>query len=136
MRRVPIIAVAFAAFFTIAMLFTLLSAAQEPSKKERLTGAAACYSDRLTGHRTTSGQRYDPNTLTAAHGTIPMGTHVRVTNLENSKSVVVVVNDHMSARGKFIMDISRRACRELQFGPGGQAKVKLEVEAANSATSH
>ena len=135
MRRVPIIAVAFAAFFTIAMLFTLLSAAQEPSKKGPETGVAACYSHRLIGHRTTSGQRYDPNTLTAAHGTIPMGTHVRVTNLENGKSVVVVVNDHMSVRGEIIMDISQRACRELQFGPSGEAKVKLEVEAANRATS-
>jgi len=67
---------------------------------------------------------------------IRMGTHVRVTNLENGKSVVVVVNDHMSVRGKIVMDISRPPCRELQFGPGGEAKVKLEVEAANRATSH
>jgi rare lipoprotein A len=99
------------------------------------TGVAACCSERLIGHRTTSGQRYDPNALTATHGTLPVGTHVRVTNLENGKSVVVVVNDRMSSHGKIIMDVSRRACKELQFGPSREAKVKLELEPSSSDES-
>jgi peptidoglycan lytic transglycosylase len=134
MKRTPTTTVAIAAFLTA--LLCLPAVAREPSNEGRLTGEAACYSRRLIGHRTTSGQRYDPKALTAAHGTIPQSTRVKVTNLENGKSVVVVINDHMSSRGKIIMDISQRACDELAFGPGGEAKVKLEVEPSNSAESH
>ena len=113
---------------SLATLFFLPAWAKGPSNGSRLTGEAACYNRRLVGHRTTSGQRYDPEALTASHGTIPVGTHVKVTNLENGKSVVVVINDKMSAHGKIITDVSQRACDELAFGPGGKAKVKLEVE--------
>jgi rare lipoprotein A len=65
-------------------------------------------------------QKYNPNALTAAHASIPVGTHVKVTNIENGKSVVVVINDHLSAHagGEIIIDISRRACKELGFGRG------------------
>jgi rare lipoprotein A len=91
-------------------------------------GEGACYSRRLIGHRTTSGQRYDPKALTAAHATIPNGTRVKVINVENQRSVVVRVNDRMSSHaGGIIMDLSQRACHELKFGPGGKGKIKLEV---------
>jgi len=124
----------------VAALFTtflcLPAAAESPSNQGRLTGEAACYGRQLIGHRTTSGQRYDPTALTAAHGKIPLGSHVKVTNLENDKSIVVVINDKMSSHGKIIMDVSQRACDELAFGPGGKAKVKLEVEPSNTAESH
>jgi rare lipoprotein A len=136
MRRISATAVTTEAFLTVAALFSLL-AFRAPSMifKPLQTGLAACYSRRSIGHRTTSGQRYDPNALTAAHGTIPMGTHIRITNLENGKSVVVVVNDRMTAHGKIIMDISERACKELHFGSSGEAKVKLELEPSKSATT-
>lgn len=124
------------AFLTAAALFSLLAfRAPEMAFKPLQEGVAACYSRRLVGHRTTSGQRYDPNGLTAAHATIPMGARVRITNLENGKSVVVVVNDRMSAREKIITDISERACKELQVGSNGEARVKLEPEPSNAATA-
>jgi len=138
MRQFPTKAIAIGALLTFASPSSP-SAFQAPPMihKPLQTGVAACYSPRLVGHRTTSGQIYDPNLLTAAHGKIPEGAHVRVTNVENGKSVVVVVNDHMSRHGKIIMDVSQRACRELQFGPSGEAKVKLEVEPSKAAaTSH
>ena len=136
MGRISARAVTIDAFLIVAALFSLLAfRAPAMTYKPLQTGLAACYSRRLIGHRTTSGQRYDQNALTAAHRTIPMGTHVRVTNLENGKSVVVVVNDRMSAHGKIIMDISERACKELQFGSSGEAKVKLELEPSKSATT-
>jgi rare lipoprotein A len=129
-------AIAITALLTFAPPSCLLAFRGPPVVFKPLqTGVAACYSRRSVGHRTTSGQRYDPTVLTAAHGNIPLGTHVRVTNLENGRSVVVVVNDHMAASGRIIMDVSQRACKELQFGPGGEAKVKLEVEPASSATT-
>ena len=126
MRRLDV-AIAIAAFLICAALFSL-SGSANGARTGRLKGEAACYSQKLIGHRTTSGQRYDPNALTASHGTIPVGTRVKVTNLENGKSVIVVINDEMSAHGKIIMDVSQRACDELAFGPGGKAKVKVEVE--------
>jgi rare lipoprotein A len=136
MRQSLTKAIAFTALLTFAASSYPLAFRGPPVVFKPLqTGVAACYSRRLVGHRTTSGQRYDPNVLTAAHGNVPLGTHVRVTNLENGKSVVVVINDHMEARGRIIMDVSQRACKELQFGPGGEAKVKLEVEPASSATT-
>jgi len=111
------------------MLCSTLVAAQESAPSTE-TGVAACYSRRLVGHKTSSGQKYNPNALTAAHATIPVGTHVKVTNVENGKSVVVVINDHLSAHagGRIIIDISHHACKELGFGRGGEAKVKLEVQ--------
>jgi rare lipoprotein A len=128
MRHAPTAAVAITALLALVTLFSLSATAKEPSHWSPQTGMAACYSRRLIGHRTTSGQPYDPNALTAAHGTIPLGTHVKVTNLQNGKSVVVVINDRMAAGKKIIMDVSQRACKELEFGPGGKAKVKLEAE--------
>jgi rare lipoprotein A len=101
------------------------------------TGTAACYNRRLKGHRTTSGQRYDPAALTAAHHTAPIGSQLKITNLANNQSVVVTVNDHLGASRGIILDISRRACDELKFPHGGEAKVKLEVLsiAGNSTAS-
>ena len=112
-----------------SMLFSSLVTAQESSSPTTEAGVAACYSRRLIGHRTSSGQKYNPNALTAAYATIPIGTHVKVTNVENGQTVVVVVNDHLSAHagGGIIIDISQRACKELKFGRGGEAKVNLEV---------
>ena len=56
-------------------------------------GIANFYSDKFQGKKTASGAVYDKNKLTASHKTLPYGTKVRVTNLENGKSVVVTVND-------------------------------------------
>src|SRR5215469_7986022 len=134
MRRTPITAIAIAALLGFTARSPLWAAEKEPSNNGTQTGTAACYSRRLNGHRTSSGERYDPNALTASHSTIPVGTHVRVTNVENGKSVVVLVNDHMSGHHrKIVMDLSQEACKELEFGKGGEAKVKLEVEPPGSA---
>jgi len=117
-----------ASLICFALCSTLVAAQESAPSTE--TGVAACYSRRLVGHRTSSGQKYNPNALTAAHSSIPVGTHVKVTNVENGKSVVVVINDHLSAHagGGIIMDISQRACKDLGFGRGGKAKVKLETQ--------
>jgi rare lipoprotein A len=134
MRRALIAIFAIATLLTFATRSTSFAATHELSSSGTETGMAACYSNRLAGHRTKSGKRYNPHALTAAHAKIPIGTHVRVTNLKNGRSVVVLVNDHMSAHARgIIMDISRRACRELRFGRGGEAKVKLQVLSSNTS---
>jgi rare lipoprotein A len=79
------------------------------------------------GNRTASGERFDPNELTAAHRTLPFGTKVRVTNLANGQSVTVRVND----RGPFVpgrvVDVSHGAAQSLGMVGQGVAKVKLDV---------
>jgi len=139
MKRGLAVLVATAVLLTLAKFSPSFGAAHELTSAGTETGIAACYSKRLKGHRTSSGQRYNPNALTAAHAKIPMGTQVKVTNIENGRSVVVTVNDHMSAHagGGIIMDISQRACKELGFPKTGESKVKIEVmSSSSSAKAH
>ena len=89
-------------------------------------GTASFYADRLHGHKTTSGERYDKEKLTAAHATLPLNTHVRVTNLKNGKSVVVRVNDRMARSRHNIIDLSRAAAREVDMIRDGSTVVRLE----------
>ena len=91
-------------------------------------GTANFYSDKFQGKKTASGAVYDKNKLTASHKTFAYGTKVRVTNLENGKSVVVTVNDRMKPGNAAVIDVTRRAAQELGFAKAGKAKVKLEVE--------
>ena len=80
------------------------------------TGLAAVYSDRLSGHRTASGSKYDPNKLTAAHKTLALGTKVKVTNAHNDKSVILTVTDRGPKQADRILDITPRAARALGIG--------------------
>jgi rare lipoprotein A len=91
-------------------------------------GIANFYSDKFQGKKTASGAVYDKNKLTASHKTLAFGTKVRVTNLDNGKSVVVAVNDRMKPSNPSMIDVRRRAAQELGFAKTGKAKVKLEVE--------
>src|SRR5499433_482346 len=91
-------------------------------------GIANFYSDKLQGKKTASGAVYDKNKLTASHKTLPYGTKVKVTNLDNGKNVVVTVNDRMKPGNPAVIDVTRRAAQDLGFTKTGKAKVKLEVE--------
>jgi rare lipoprotein A len=94
---------------------------------ETQSGLAGYYSDRLKGHRTASGERYDPDALTTAHQTLPFGTKVKITNQANHKSAVLRVNDRGPTQASRIVDVSRRAGRELGLLKSGLSEVKLEV---------
>lgn len=91
------------------------------------TGYASWYGDPYHGRRAANGETYDKNKLTAAHRTLPFGTRVNVTNLENGWSVIVRIND----RGPFvkgrIVDLSLAAAREIRMVGPGTALVRLEV---------
>ena len=86
---------------------------------------ATYYGQEFAGHRTASGETFNPNALTAAHRTLPFGTRVRVTNSRNGRSVIVRIND----RGPFVkgraIDLSSAAARAI--GMGGTADVHIEV---------
>ncbi len=93
----------------------------------RETGLASWYGRESHGRKTASGEVFDMNGMSAAHRTLPFGTRIRVTNLENYKSVIVTVND----RGPFIktriIELSQGAARELGFTAQGTATVKIET---------
>lgn len=82
-------------------------------------------SSRMNGRRTASGERFDGNSLTASTRAYPLGTRLRVTNLANSKTVVVKINDR-GRRGRTI-GLSERAAREIGMTRSGSAKVMLEA---------
>jgi len=90
-------------------------------------GRASFYGSEFIGHRTASGGRYHANALTAAHRTLPFGTRVRVTNLENGKSVDVVINDRGPHRAGRVIDLSRRAAEALDMVHAGTVRVAVEV---------
>src|SRR5690242_18586470 len=89
------------------------------------TGIASWYGPTFYGRSTANGERFDADALTAAHRTLPMPVNVRVTNLDNGKSLIVRVND----RGPFskgrIIDVSERAADLLGFRLQGTARVRV-----------
>jgi rare lipoprotein A len=92
------------------------------------TGVASWYGSDFHGKSTANGERYNMDALTAAHRTLPMPTVVRVTNLENGRSVRLRVNDRGPyARGR-IIDVSRHAARLLGFYEKGTARVRVQFE--------
>lgn len=96
------------------------------------SGIASWYGAKFHGRRTANGEVYDMNALTVAHRTLPMPSFVRVTNLENGRSLILRVNDRGPfARGR-IIDISRRGSQLLNFQRQGTARVRVQVLADQS----
>ena len=91
------------------------------------SGIASYYADKHQNLKTASGERYRHDLKTAAHKNLPFGVNVKVTNLENSKSVIVKVND----RGPFvkgrIIDLSKSAFMAISQPNQGLLKVRIEV---------
>ena len=95
--------------------------------RSEIYGVASWYGDPFHGRRTSSGEVYDMDGMTAAHRTLPFHTVVRVHNLDNGKKVRVRLND----RGPFvkgrIIDLSRAAAQEIDMVRPGTARVRLEI---------
>ncbi len=91
------------------------------------TGIASYYDVGHDGRRTASGARFDARALTAAHRSLPFGTRVRVTNLDNHRSVVVTITDRGPFRHARIIDVSGAAADALGFRRAGLARVQLDV---------
>ena len=90
------------------------------------TGRASWYGNQFHGHRTSSGEAYNMNELTAAHKTLPIPSYAKVTNLANGKSVVVKINDRGPFHSGRVMDVSRAAAAKLGFLSRGTANVRIE----------
>jgi rare lipoprotein A len=92
------------------------------------TGLATYYARKFEGRRTTSGTRYRGKKLTAAHLSLPFGTIVTVTNLDNGKTVDVEVNDRGPHSKKYMIDLSEAAAKELGFFRKGQSRVEISYQ--------
>lgn len=95
-------------------------------RKGTETGLASFYADKYVGRKTSNGETFKQNKLTAAHKTLPFGTKVKVTNQSNGKSVKVRIND----RGPFvqgrIIDLSKKAAKKIDMVNDGVTKVKIQ----------
>lgn len=111
----------FSLLFFFSFCFIVLQAQAEEY------GLASQYGDEFDGSATASGQAYDKNKLTAAHKTLPMGTKVRVTRLDNKKSVVVRINDRGPYIKGRIIDLSGKAAIALDMLGNIKTEVKLEI---------
>ncbi|NLV66849.1 MAG: septal ring lytic transglycosylase RlpA family protein [Spirochaetes bacterium] len=90
-------------------------------------GYASWYGREFHGKATASGEKFDMNLLTAAHKTLPFGTVLEVTNLENGKKVKLKINDRGPYRGNRIIDLSYNAAREIDMIKKGEVKVGIRV---------
>lgn len=120
------LAMAVSLFFTIAMLY---GCAPHYTTKRPIhykdKGEASWYGPGFSGRKTASGERYNQNSLTAAHRSLPFGTTVRVTALDSGKSVIVRINDRGPYSGGRIIDLSKAAAKEIGMIGTGTAEVEL-----------
>ena len=93
------------------------------------TGVASWYGTDFQGKPTSSGELFDMNDVTAAHRTLPMPSFAEVTNLDNSRQIVVRINDRGPFKASRILDLSRRAAQLLGIDITGNVKVTGSLEA-------
>jgi rare lipoprotein A len=96
-------------------------------KSTVLFGVASYYADKFNGRETANGEVYDGSKFTAACNQLPMGTWIRVTNLNNNRSVIVKTNDRLHISNPRVLDLSKAAAEKLGYVGRGLTKVKVEV---------
>ncbi len=128
-RPVPVVAV-----LCLALQACAASLPRRPARDAEV-GVASYMDPGLAGARTASGVAFDPHRLVAAHRTLPFGSRVTVTNLENGRAVEVTIVDRGPHRRGRIIDLSPRAARALGFIGAGTARVRVEIESLPTEAS-
>jgi rare lipoprotein A len=105
---------------------------------ETFTGKATYYPNSLNGHKTSSGEKFHQSGHTAASNTLPLGTHVKVTNLETGKSTTVQITDRGPKLGNNKIDLSKKSAREIGLThKEGKAPIKIKVsQPPDDSTAH
>lgn len=120
------------AFFVLLLLSAVPLAFSEILA---MNAEASYYAEKFHGRKTASGETFNMNALTCAHKTLPFGTMLRVTNLQNNATVDVRVND----RGPFVkgreIDLSKAAAQKLGMIKTGTARVKIEIISPNGTSA-
>ena len=96
-------------------------------ESEPVQGQASWYGPGFYGKKTTSGEILKEGTMTAAHSSLPMGTKVKVTRLDNNESVTVVINDRKPYRQGTVIDLAHGAATALDVDDDGKTNVEIEV---------
>jgi rare lipoprotein A len=120
-------------YLLILLTLSLVACSSQSPKQFRYssahqeTGKASYYADKYQSRQTASGELFDQRANTAAHKTLPFGTRVKVTNVDNGRSVIVRIND----RGPFvrgrIIDLSKSAFSAIANTRAGVVRVVVEV---------
>jgi rare lipoprotein A len=110
---------------------TLTSSKQRRAPSLVAEGKASYYADQFHGRRTANGETFNMHKLTAAHPSLPFGTWVKVTNMNNGKDVVVRINDRGPYVKGRIIDLSIDAAKEIGIMRSGTVRVKLEALRSN-----
>ncbi|RBP84166.1 septal ring lytic transglycosylase RlpA family protein [Marinomonas rhizomae] len=90
-------------------------------------GTASWYGKKFHGHKTSNGETYDMYGFSAAHKSLPLPTYLKVTNLDNQRSVIVRVNDRGPFHGDRLIDLSYAAAARLDYHKKGLARVRIEA---------
>lgn len=109
-----------------------LTGAPTPAAALTQCGGASWYA--MTS-KTASGERANPNAMTAAHRSLPFGTRVKVTNLRNGRSVIVRVNDRGPFVGGRVIDVTKAAAAKLGFVRAGVTRVRVESTGRSGRSS-
>ena len=96
-------------------------------------GVASWYGEKFHGHKTSNGEVFDMYQVSAAHKSLPIPSFLRVTNLDNNRSIVVRVNDRGPFHGDRVIDLSYAAALKLGYADRGTARVQLESIVATGA---
>lgn len=94
-------------------------------------GIASWYGEKFHGHKTSNGEVFDMYQATAAHKSLPIPSFLRVTNLDNNRSIVVRVNDRGPFHGNRLIDLSYAAAMKLGYADRGTARVQLDAIVVN-----
>ena len=108
--------------------FRHLSIAQDSVQRvNKSTGTASFYANKFNGRKTSSGEKFNNDSLTAAHKKLKFGTYVLVRNLKNDSTVVVKINDRLPQKSKRTIDLTTKAAKQLNFIKSGLTKVEITV---------
>ena len=110
---------------TSSTLTSLEELVLKSSPYESVEGFASYYARRFEGRRTTSGHRYNPDNMTAAHESLPLGTVVRVINPVSKQEVHVTIIDRCASKSFHFIDLSRAAAKKI--GLWGKGKIKVVI---------
>jgi len=126
-RFTILLAILAVGYLPISNGFAAETATSQPTPHP-VVGKASYYARHFNGRKTASGERLNPNQLTAASKTLPLGTKVKVTNLENGRTVHVTINDRGPyVRGR-VIDLTPRAADALAMRHAGLARVEVRPE--------
>ena len=123
-------------YFSFCFLFISCYGFSQDSTLTRLSlvenqtsekGIASFYAKKFNGRKTTSGEIFQNDKLTAAHKTLKFGTYIKVRNLKNDSTVIVKVNDRLPKKSKRSIDLSYKAAKQLNFISAGLTKVEITV---------